>query len=144
MNRFKMLASVMVATFACITSAQAACTQAQVNNKGWKASFYEATTGTEIFCSFRTTTTGTINAVPAGCETARAGVNVDFSALTPFDIGAGGSIALVAGKACTYDMTLVIGATTFKNRVLLGANKQVANGTWLASGLGGTIAMTRQ
>jgi len=143
MKRFKMFISVLITTLVCATSAQAACTQPQVNNKTWKASLFEPSTGTMIFCTVRTTTTGSIIADPVGCDTARVGIDTDYSTTTPFAI-VSGSIALVANKTCTYDMTLVIGGSTFKSRVLLGTNKVIANGTWFASGLGGTIAMTKQ
>lgn len=153
MKKMAILASVLVATLSSSAIAQAACTQAHMNNKSWKLTAQDAH-GTLIFCSFRASGAGTIAGNPTGCEYHTVGADADFGSrgtLAIFD----GSIAMVPDDKCTYALTMtldVTGDSTLKALLVLESGKTIANGNFLLSSSdgggraigGGPISMMRQ
>lgn len=144
MRKLKVFVSALAVTLACSTMAQAACKQSHINNKTWKISAYEAKNGLSIFCTFRTSGSGSIASTPGGCDNSTI-ASGDLSTAAPFDI-LSGSVTAVPGQSCTFDAALnLANSNVLKARVVMESGKTVANGNFvLTGGQGGPISMMRQ
>lgn len=154
MKKLTVLASVLFATLASVTLAQAACTKAHMNNRSWSVTAHDAISGKLISCKFRTSGAGSIAGNATGREYSTIGVNTDFSTPTALAIFEG-SISGVPGDSCAYNATLKLGngSSVLNARVVLESGKTIANGNFLLSTVagevvtpagGGTISMMRQ
>lgn len=154
MRKLTVLASVLAAGLASSTVAQAACTQAHMNNKYWKLTAYDKVLKVLTYCKFRTSAAGTIDGNATGCQQNTIGVDADFSAPDLLTI-INGEIKMRPNDNCTYDLTLTLGATgdsLLRGQVVLESGKSIANGGYLmsisAGGLviktGGTISLMKQ
>lgn len=148
MNRFKTYALAAAALLVAGTSAQAGCNLSHVSGKRWIVSATDVgvTNKHLIYCGFVTSAAGTIALTPLGC-TVNHPTDPDFSTSAKFDL-VSGSLALVPGGNCVFDVTLVLVAPagpTIKSRVVLEPKKNSGSGNWVSNfNSYGTLAMMRQ
>lgn len=129
------------------TAAQAACNQAHINNKTWKLTAHEVTENLLIFCTFKTSSGGSIAVAPDGCEVTKIPV-ADFSSPTKFNIEASSQIVATPGQKCTFDATINLksGETpaVITARLVMESGKTIASGNFLMGDGGGTVSVLRQ